>query len=53
MKYQTFEQLFSHERMDRYLLACGGDTRRAMTLYRYNLQLSQQMFTIIGCFEVI
>lgn len=53
MKYNTFERLFSHERMDRYLQACSGDTRKAMTLYRYNLQLSQQMFTIICCFEVI
>lgn len=53
MKYNTFERLFSQERMDRYLQACGGDSRKAMTLYRYNLLLSQQMFTIISCFEVI
>ena len=53
MKYSTFERLFSQERMDRYLMACGGDSRKAMTLYRYNLQLSQQIFTIISCFEVI
>jgi len=53
MKYNTFERLFSQERMDRYLLACGRDSRKAMTLYRYNLQLSQQIFTIISCFEVI
>ena len=33
-------------------MACGGDTRRAMTLYRYNLKLSQEMFTLISCFEV-
>ena len=24
-----------------------------MTLYRYNLRLSQEMFTIISCFEVV
>ena len=53
MKYNTFERLFSQERMDRYLQACGGDSRKAMTLYRYNLLLSQQIFTIISCFEVI
>ena len=29
------------------------DTRRAMTLYRYNLRQSQEMFTIISCFEVV
>ena len=38
--------------MERYLTACGGDTRKAMTLYRYNLQISQEMFTIVSCFEV-
>ncbi len=38
--------------MERYVMACGGDTRKAMTLYRYNLQISQEMFTIVSCFEV-
>lgn len=38
--------------MNRYLTACGGDTKKAMTLYRRNLQLSQELFTIISCFEV-
>lgn len=42
----------SQKRMERYVEACGGDTRKAMTLYRYNLQISQEMFTIISCFEV-
>ena len=52
MKFTEFEETISHERMHRYLLACGNDTRRAMTLYRYNLKLSQEMFTLISCFEV-
>ncbi len=38
--------------MCRYLSACASDTKRAMTLYRYNLKLSQEMFAIISCFEV-
>ena len=38
--------------MRKYLVACNNDTRRAMTLYRHNLTLSQQMFTMISCFEV-
>lgn len=42
----------SSERMERYLTACGGNSRKAMTLYRYNLQISQEMFTIVSCFEV-
>ena len=52
MKYEKFERIMSQKRMNRYLAACGGDSRKAMTLYRYNLQLSQETFTIISCFEV-
>ena len=52
MKYKDFEKILSQKRMNRYLAACNGDTRKAMTLYRYNLQLSQEAFTIISCFEV-
>lgn len=52
MRYNEFEDTISTERMQRYVLACGNDTRRAMTLYRYNLKLSQEMFTLISCFEV-
>ncbi|GEM_PF-2513798 len=47
MKYADFEKIMSSKRMERYLTACGGDTRKAMTLYRYNLQISQEMFTKI------
>lgn len=52
MKYLDFEKYFSKKRMDRYLKAMHGDTSKAMTLYRYNLRLSQELFTIISCFEV-
>lgn len=52
MKYKDFEYVLSSERMARYLQAYDGDSRKAMTLYRYNLQLSQEMFSVISCFEV-
>tara|TARA_R110002124_G_scaffold76758_4_gene205721 strand:+ start:5260 stop:5922 length:663 start_codon:yes stop_codon:yes gene_type:complete len=42
----------STPRMNRYLIAVGNDSRKAMTLYRRNLRLSQELFTIISCFEV-
>jgi hypothetical protein len=42
----------TNARMNRYLLACDGNSRKAMTLYRKNLQLSQELFTVISCFEV-
>ncbi|MBQ8710616.1 MAG: Abi family protein [Bacteroidaceae bacterium] len=52
MKYVDFERFFSQKRVSRYVQACGSDTRKAMTLYRYNLRLAQEIFTIISCFEV-
>jgi len=52
MRYSEFSSVMTHARMNRYLLACGGDTRKAMTLYRKNLQLTQELFTVIGCFEI-
>jgi len=52
MRYRDFEAIMSIDRLGRYLSAMGGDTRKAMKLYRLNLQASQEMFTIISCFEV-
>ena len=52
MEYLDFERILSAKRMLRYKDAANGDTRKAMALYRYNLRLSQEMFTIVSCFEV-
>ena len=52
MKYTEFENIISPERMRKYNVACGGNTTKAMTLYRYNLRLSQEMFTVVSCFEI-
>ncbi len=52
MKYKDFERIVSKKRMNRYVMACGGNTRKAMILYRYNIELSQVMFAIICHFEV-
>ena len=52
MRYSDFASVMTNARMNRYLLACGGNSRKAMTLYRKNLQLSQELFTVISCFEV-
>ena len=32
MKYADFEKIMSPQRMERYVKACGGDTRKEMTL---------------------
>ncbi len=52
MRYQEFERVLSQKRMRRYLASVGNDTCKAMTLYRYNLRLSQELFTVLSCFEV-
>lgn len=52
MEYLEFERILSAKRMQIYKDAANGDTRKAMALYRYNLRLSQEMFTIVSCFEV-
>jgi hypothetical protein len=52
MRYSEFENIISKARLNRYLLACGGNTKKSMTLYRLNLRLSQELFTVISCFEV-
>jgi hypothetical protein len=50
--YSDFASVMTHARMNRYLLACSSNTRKTMTLYRKNLQLTQELFTVISCFEV-
>lgn len=52
MKYTEFERIMSQPRMSRYMIACSNDSRKALTLYRLNLKLSQELFTIISCFEI-
>lgn len=52
MKFYEFEKIMSSKRMRRYVNACGGDTRKAMKLYRLNLHLAEEMFTIVSCYEV-
>ena len=52
MEFNLFQDIISADRMKRYVNACNGDKRKAMTLYRYNLELSSEMLKIISCFEV-
>ena len=52
MKYNDFTNIMSEPRANRYLFACNGNQRNALTLYRKNLKLSQEFFTVISCFEI-
>lgn len=53
MKYTDFEYLMSVPRLSRYLIGCGNQKRKAMTLYRANLRLSQEFFSVLSVFEVV
>lgn len=52
MRFPEFQNIMSPARMSRYLEACGGNSKKTMTLYRLNLRLSQELFTIISCLEI-
>jgi PIN domain nuclease of toxin-antitoxin system len=52
MRYTKFEEILSPARMNRYLIASNWNSKKAMTLYRINLKLSQEFFTVISCFEI-
>ena len=51
-KLQDFENIMSATRMARYLTASANNSKRSMTLYRKNLCLSQELYTVISCYEV-
>lgn len=52
MDYEHFEQLVSRPRLQRYFDAVQ-DKEKALLLYAYNIQLSQQLFAMISMFEVV
>src|SRR5258708_5746201 len=52
MPNSQFHTAISEPRYLRYLAACGNKDR-ALALYRANIVLSQQLYGVIGVFEVI
>jgi hypothetical protein len=52
MRFPDFEKIISVPRMSRYVSATGGNSRKSMTLYRLNLRLSQELFSVVSCFEI-
>ncbi|MDE6513304.1 MAG: Abi family protein, partial [Muribaculaceae bacterium] len=52
MKISELEDIISYDRLHRYLEACNGNTSKAVVLYRANINVSLQMFAIVGAFEV-
>lgn len=52
MSYKTIEIALSKPRIERYLIACNGNKRKALKLHRLNIRLSQSFYSLIGLFEV-
>ena len=53
MKYPEYERAFSAARLNKYLTACGGNTAKALILYRHNVKLCQKFYGMLNIFEVI
>lgn len=53
MKFFEYEKAFSKARLNKYVVACGGNTSKALTLYRHNVKLCQKFYGILNIFEVI
>ena len=53
MNFKYFRQYFSAARVNRYLLATGNSTSKAVKLYKANLKTSQAFHPLLGIFEVI
>ena len=53
MNYSEYETAFSQARLNKYLVACGGNTSKALTLYRHNVKLCQKFYGILNIFEVV
>jgi len=53
MDKKIFEKVFSEKRLEKYFLRNGGDTEKALTHYRCNIELSEAFYPCISTFEVI
>lgn len=53
MKYTDFEGAFSAARLNKYRKACGGNTYKALTLYRHNVKLCQKIYGVLNVFEIV
>ena len=53
MKYSEYEIAFSTARLNRYLVACGGNRPKALSLYRHNVKLCPKFYGMLSIFEVV
>lgn len=52
MKYEELSMVVSSGRLKPYLEQCHNDKAKALVLYRYNIRLSMELFTVLGAVEV-
>ena len=52
MNITKHQLLFSQMRFNRYLQACNGNVENAISLYKYNIQVSQALYPLISILEV-
>lgn len=53
MKYADYEAIIARPRLTRFLLATGGNKRKALKLYRLNIRISSKFFSVLSVFEVV
>lgn len=53
MPNTRFDTAISQPRFARYLYACHNNKDKALELYRGNIELSRQMYGVLGIFEII
>jgi len=53
MDKNFFEKVFSEKRLEKYFRRYGGDTEKAITHYRCNIELSEAFYPCISTFEVV
>jgi len=53
MTFQEFEKLLSPHRIAKYFSACDNDPDKTLILYRANLKLSYELFSVASMFEVV
>jgi hypothetical protein len=53
MKLTVIQKLISIARYDRYLIAVGKDSKKAIRLYKANLRVAKAFHPVLGIFEVI
>ena len=53
MNYTEYQKAFSCARLNKYLIACGGNTMAALTLYHNNVKLCQKFYGVLNVFEVV